>query len=296
LTRSLWLDALPIVLGEDCGALRSEFLSQLKGLARSAADVELLVGSFAAPGPATALSELGFDCVHRLEFQSPLEVSEETLWEALGYRHHRHLRKANRFGVTIHELGGREGVRELRRLQRASAQRIASRGGPRLVFQDDGSTDPVTVLLDAGIGRILAARFEGAVVSAVLFTHFNGLVYYHLAGHSEAGLRTQAPTLLLWEAMRRYRREGARIFNFGGCAADAADERSPEHGLYVYKHSLASQCVECTSGSIILRRRVHRVVSGLRRAAGAVLGHARAARSVAAAVRASLVAHWPVPP
>jgi lipid II:glycine glycyltransferase (peptidoglycan interpeptide bridge formation enzyme) len=142
------------------------------------------------------------------------------------------------------------------------------------VFPGDGRTDPISVLLDAGIGRILAARFEGVYVSAALFTRFNGLVYYNLAGHTDVGLRSQAPTLLLWEAMQRYRREGARTFNLGGCAADAADAGSPEHGVYAYKRALASQCVDCASGSMILRRRIHRVVSGLRRVAGAVRGHA----------------------
>ena len=272
-SRSLWLDALPVVLGANRGPLLTEFLRQVKVLARRAADVDLVVGSFASPGAATVLRDLGFDCVRRLEFQCPLDVSEENLWAALGSKTRNTIRKAGRLGVTIHELAGEEAARELRRLQRASAGRIASRGGPQLVFPGDGRTDPVRVLLGAGVGRILAARFEGVYVSAALFTCFNGLVYYTLAGHSEQGLRSQAPTLLLWEAMKRYRQEGARTFNLGGCAADAADERSPEHGLFAYKRSLASQCVECTSGSVVLRRQVFRVVSGLRRAA-AVLSHA----------------------
>jgi GNAT acetyltransferase-like protein len=273
LSRSLWLDALPVVAGPAPEPLLTEFLSQLRSFAQRAADVDLHVGSFASPGAAMALRGLGFDCVRRLEFVRPLDVSEESLWVALGSKARNTLRKASRLGVTIHELTGEEAARELRRLQRASAGRIAARGGSQLVLPRAEGTDPVTILLDAGVGRILAARFEGACVSAALLTRFNGLVYYTLAGHSEAGLRSQAPTLLLWEAMKRYRQEGAHTFNIGGCRADAADEHSAEHGLYVYKQSLASQCVECTSGSLVLRRQVYRVVSGLRRAA-AVLRHA----------------------
>jgi hypothetical protein len=273
LSRSLWLDALPVVAGPDPEPLLIDFLRQLKSLAERAADVDLRVGSFASPEVATALRGLGFDCVRRLEFVRPLDVSEESLWAALGSKARNTLRKASRLGVTIHELAGEEAARELRRLQRASAGRIAARGGPQLVFPGGGRKDPVTILLDAGVGRILAARLEGVYVSAALFTRFNGLVYYTLAGHSEAGLRSQAPTLLLWEAIKRYREEGAHTFNLGGCAADAADEHSPEHGLYAYKDSLASHRVECTSGSVVLRRQVYRVVSGLRRAA-AVLRHA----------------------
>jgi hypothetical protein len=272
-SRALWLEALPVLVGEDSGGLVAEFLRQLKAFASRAGDVELFVGSHASGGGAAVLGEAGFDIVRRLEFRCSLNVSEESLWAALGTKPRNHLKKASRCGVTVCELAGEEAVAELRRLQRASATRIVQRGGPDITPRAEASVDPVSILLESGIGRVLAARFEGTYVSAGLFTCFNGLVHYTLSGHTEAGLRSQGPTLVLWEALKRYREAGARSFNLGGCGADAVDEHSPEHGVYVYKRSLASECIECASGRAILRRRVHRIVGGLRRVTGGVFAH-----------------------
>ena len=111
---------------------------------------------------------------------------------------------------------------------------------------------------------MMCARANGEVVSAGLFTRFNGLVYYNLSGHSRRALETQAGTLLLWETIKRYREEGARAFNFGGCKIEALREDSAEHGVYVYKKAFGAQVLECSSGRKILRPAANKFVGTLR--------------------------------
>ena len=121
-----------------------------------------------------------------------------------------------------------------------------------------------TLTLDSWIdARTLAD--EAQVVSAGLFTHFNRLVYHTLSGHGEEALRTQAPTLLLWETIKRYKAEGAERFNFGGCPVSAADEANPSHGVYVYKMGFGGRRYECTSGHKVLRKAAYGAMRGLRR-------------------------------
>ncbi len=262
----LWLDALPAVRGGDPGTLRL-FLRCLEEYARATGVVELAAGSFAYRGGADALMELGFRLRRRFEFELALDQPEEALWSALAYKRRKNIRKGLRLGVTVTDLPGDEGIAELRRLQLASGERIARRGGPR-IGTPELSIDPITVLLESEIARIVAAKVDGRCVSAGLFTCFNSLVYHTLSGHEQGALETQAPTLLLWETIKRYRHEGARRFNLGGTSTQAVDPRSPEHGVYEYKRAFGGVTLDCASGTRTLRR----TAGGLLRLVEAVAG------------------------
>lgn len=262
-TGQVWLDALPAGTRGASGTL-SQFVRHLEQAARREGIVALSLGSFGGGGDVGSLERLGFSVSRRLEFQISLDRSEHELWQAFGSKPRNRVRRGAKHGVTIHDLPPDEGVTVLRSLQAASGARILQRGGPVILAAEAPQADPVHVLLRSGVARIVGAALGGAWVSACLFTFFNGLVYDTLAGHSQQGLEAQAPTVLLWESIRRYRSEGARVFNLGGCSISALDERSPEHGLYRYKRGLGATCVECASGVKILRTTVHRLVRLLR--------------------------------
>ena len=166
--------------------------------------------------------------------------------------------------MTVAELRPDEGLAELRRLQEHSSRRIVARGGPDIAKR--GRTDdPAARLLEAGVGRIVGAMLDGQVFSAGLFTSFGGLVYHTLSGHSEEALRSQAPTLLLWETIKWYKRAGAQRLNFGGCSHAAEQQGHSEHGVYVYKMGFGGQRLLCTSGRKVLRPVRYALSQGLRK-------------------------------
>lgn len=266
-TGRLWLDALPVASSSDGAALR-EFMTLLEAEARRAGDLELFVGSFGSGDGTAVLLEAGFLPRHRIEFVIELDRPEEQLWMAMDGARRRNVNKSGRLGVTIHELSTAEGVVELRRLQVASGERIIRRGGPRIGLQVPDEQDPIRVLLERGAGRIFAARVGPRWGSAVLLACFNGKVYHVLSGSSPAGLEAQATTLLFWEAIKLYRREGARGFNLGGCAGEAVSEDSPEHGVYAYKSGFGAERHECVSGHKVLRQMFHKTLGLLKRASG----------------------------
>lgn len=264
LTGRMWLPAMPAVCSEAKDALL-EFLGHIEQYARRNGCVVLEVNSAASRSGREEFTRLGFELTERLEFELDLQRSEDDLWQEMEYKRRKNIKKAIRTGVTIRDLAGENGIAELRRLQGDSSQRIVGRGGPDITRQRRSAEDPVNVLLDAGLGRIVCGEVDGKIVSAGLFTQFNGLVYHTLSGHSEEALRSQAPTLLVWETIKRYRREGAKRFNFGGCKADAVEEDSPEHGVYVYKKAFGAECIPCTSGRKVLNKVRHALLRGLKR-------------------------------
>jgi hypothetical protein len=260
-----WLDALPAVRS-DAAEDRSQFVSLLEARGRAANDVSLAVGSFASPQSEAVLAPLGFDTTRRLEFELSLDPPEDELWRGMEHKRRKNIKKAMRLGVQVRNLAVEEGIANLRRLQGESGRRIRSRGGPDSLHEASSGVDPIALLVRAGLGHLVGGFVDDRCVSASLFTTFNGLAYHTLSGHDDEALETQAPTLVLWEMLRRFRNEGIRRLNFGGCGIEALDPASPEHGVYTYKAAFGADRLECANGEKILRPIVGRVVALLKRA------------------------------
>jgi len=267
-TGRAWIDAMPALRAGAESETVAEFLRQLEAWARQRGIVELAVGSYASPGTGAELEAQGFEVVRRMEFELDLTLSEEELWERLEYKRRKNLKKAARLGVVVRELEGEEGMRTLRRLQGESSRRIVERGGPDITFKEEPRGDPVAVLLDAGVARLVGAAVGGEIVSAGLFTCYAGRAYHMLSGHGPTALETQAPTFLLWETIKSYRQQGVRTLNMGGCSAGAVEEGSPEHGVYEYKKAFGGTQLDCVSGRKVLRPGAYRMVRAVRKLLG----------------------------
>lgn len=257
----LWFDSIPVASEEK---MLPKFLELLEKYARELGAVELSIDSYAQAGKRQEIAEAGFDLVPRLEFETRLDQSEDALWKALNPKRANKIRKALKIGVTICDLPAKQGIHELRHLQAESSRRIMARGGPDVAPDQNNCDDPLADLLASDYVRIVGAQLGDEIVSASLFSSFNGLVYAHMSGHNERGMRNQTGSLLFWEMMKRYRSEGARRFNLGGCQIDATNESSPEHGVYVYKKAFGGAVVECFSGRKTLRRATSTVVTALK--------------------------------
>jgi hypothetical protein len=271
LTGRLWTEAAPVVKNGSADAA-SALAEAIEGYARKQALATIVIGSFGGAAGTAAFAIPGFQHTRFWEFVHDLSASEETLWDRMEYKRHKNIRKAERMGVVLEDCNGEEGLAELRRLQGDSSERIVARGGKNISRKGEPDADPVRVLLDSGLARIVCAKVDGQVVSAGLFTLFNGLVYHTLSGHSEAALRSQAPTFLLWQTIKRYKAEGALRFNFGGCNAAATEEGHPEHGVCAYKQGFGGGQIECVTLSKVLLPIRHRAGVLLKRV---VLGLSR---------------------
>jgi len=265
LTGILRTDAAPLI-GDGCADASLAFAQAIENYARSENIATLSVGSFGGNAGMTAFQQLGFRQTRYWEFALDLSPAEDVLWEAMEYKRHKNIRKAARLGVALEDQNGEDGIANLRRLQGASSERIVARGGQDITRKGEPLADPVKVLLDSGLGRIVCARVEGQVVSTGLFTRFGSVVYHTLSGHGEGALRSQAPTFLLWETIKRYKAEGARWFNFGGCSVAAAEEGHPEHGVYAYKKDFGGQRLDCITFDKVLFPIRHGIGSLLKRA------------------------------
>jgi lipid II:glycine glycyltransferase (peptidoglycan interpeptide bridge formation enzyme) len=90
--------------------------------------------------------------------------------------------------------------------------------------------------------EVLVAAVHGQPVAAVLVYYFAQQAYY-LYGMSAAAHREKMPNhLLQWEAIRRARQHGCKVYDLWG-APDKFDEADPLWGVYRFKEGLGGEVV-----------------------------------------------------
>jgi len=266
-TGRLWLDSQPVAASAgDTDSVRA-LLLEMESWARATGVVEVSVGSYASPDSTGVLQTLGYRTQKRLEFEFDLRRSDAELLQSMAESRRRRLGQARRGGVNVMDLDPEIGLREMRRLEAVTSERIAQQGGPRFGYTGDPDRDPARILLEHGFGRLVGALVDGRLVSVGIFTHFGSLVHNTHGGHDQRALETNASTLMLWEMLRQYRDLGAQRFSLGGCASGAAEPGTAEHGIYLYKKAFGATCLSCTSGTRLLRPLTYRAITRMRQLA-----------------------------
>ncbi len=97
-------------------------------------------------------------------------------------------------------------------------------------------------LADAGLADFFIAEVEGKPVAALVMFHFAERAYYFY-GMSTGEHRNLMPTYLLqWEAIRRARALGCKIYDFWG-APDEFSPDAPMWGVYRFKRGFGAEVV-----------------------------------------------------
>ena len=109
------------------------------------------------------------------------------------------------------------------------------------VIRDEGYYRQVWErFLHAGMLEPLVAEVAGQVVAGVMIFRFAGRAWY-LFGMSREAQREKMPNYLLqWEAMRRARLAGCKVYDLWG-APDVFDETDGMWGVYRFKEGLGGQ-------------------------------------------------------
>jgi lipid II:glycine glycyltransferase (peptidoglycan interpeptide bridge formation enzyme) len=97
-------------------------------------------------------------------------------------------------------------------------------------------------MMDAGLAEPLIAEVEGQPVAGVVIFRFAGRAWY-MQGMSRPAHREKMPNYLLqWEAIRRAKAGGCRVYDLWR-APDDFTESDPLWGVYRFKEGLGGQVV-----------------------------------------------------
>jgi lipid II:glycine glycyltransferase (peptidoglycan interpeptide bridge formation enzyme) len=260
--RVLYAPRGPLVDWEDVPRAQ-RVLRDLQGLARKRGaifikiDPELVTG-YGIPGSEedrenpggvkmlAALRDLGWRCSQeQVQFRNTawLDISgEEDNWLARMKQKTRYnLRLAQRKGVQV-RLGGMDDLPLLYRLYAGTSVRDGF-----VIRPEDYYLKVWRAFIERGLAEPLLAEVEGEVVAGLVLFSFAGRAWY-LYGMSSQSHREKMPNYLLqWEAMRRAKARGCRVYDLWG-APEVFAEGDPLWGVFRFKEGLGSTVVR-TSGA-----------------------------------------------
>lgn len=166
------------------------------------------------PGPEAlvpALTERGYRCDIWPSRVLDLTRDEDALWKDYRKGCKSVIRRAQRFGVAVHEVGDEAGVAVFADLH---ARRMRSLGA--------SPSDPEVFMemwkLLAPLGRceiLLAALPSGVPVAGVLVLRYKDTAYYQAACSDPDHMESGGNTLLVHEAVLRAKARGATSFHMG---------------------------------------------------------------------------------
>ena len=143
---------------------------------------------------------------HRLN----LEEDEETLFGRLDGSTRRAIRKAEKSGLIVTVSGGMDAVKIFYSLHCKTRRR---HGLPPQPF--DFFSNIWRHILSRDQGMVVMANYRGRPVAASVYFHSGPTAIYKFGASDDTYQQLRGPNLVMWEAIKRLSRNGARMLDMG---------------------------------------------------------------------------------
>ncbi|MBI1893814.1 MAG: peptidoglycan bridge formation glycyltransferase FemA/FemB family protein [Candidatus Rokubacteria bacterium] len=173
--------------------------------------------------------------IQRHTFVLDLAQSEEMLLRNQGPSVRTSVRKAERAGVEVREITTSADLEAYCALARGTSARVRSVSA-YTDFPTSFFTELFKRMTGTGAAKFYLACIDATPVAGAIFLCSKERMLY-FAGAStrdRAYTALQAPTAVLWHAIRGAKRLGLSRFDFGGCTP-TEDPRDPRYGVYAFK-------------------------------------------------------------
>lgn len=223
------------------------FWSGVTKICRQHKVTDLEVLSFASPSVAIPHLEGEERRKQRVEYL--VDLPDRDLIMSISTHHRRHVRKADKAGVTITRGPGLDAVGTHCALMLASLARRKERGEDVSEQVDERL---YTALVRRGAGELFQATLNGEVLSSNLILKARRAAYYNTAGTTPEGMRSGASQLLIYSITRLLQSEGLLHLNLGGA--------DPGSGLAEFKQGFGARAVNLETAFCFIGNRLQRTL------------------------------------
>jgi CelD/BcsL family acetyltransferase involved in cellulose biosynthesis len=255
-------------LYDDCAwAYRMVQSAVALGKSRGWNFVEFRGGRELFPSAPPAVSFYG----HRLD----LEAGEDALFARMDSSTRRAIRKAEKSGLTVTVSSGLDALKTFYSLHCKTRQK---HGLPPQPFGFFSSI--FRHILSRDLGMVVVAHWQDRPVAASVYFQWGAQAVYKFGASDDTFQQFRGPSLVMWEAIKRLRRHGARTLDLGRTSIDHEGLRrfklhwgAREHKIEYVKYDLRrNRFVTDTDGATGWHNRVFRALPvGLSRVIGAAL-------------------------
>lgn len=184
----------------------------------------------------------------RLEFLTNLDLTDDEIMSNMKSRRRSYLRKLiKESSVSVQEENNLQGIFKLIEFQGSSRERRRERGEDYQISAQSAGKKILQNYVNPGYARIFTAYIDQQPVSSIMLHCYEKHAYYTMAGSSENGFKSNAPTFLIWEVMRTLRDDGYQTLNMGGVTSAAKEPNNKATGLYQFKKSFGGKEIMCVS-------------------------------------------------
>jgi lipid II:glycine glycyltransferase (peptidoglycan interpeptide bridge formation enzyme) len=162
------------------------------------------------------------ELIKRHTFILDLEREEKEIWDNFDKKLRNVIRKAEKY-VEIDELKKDE-IEEYYKLSLETERDIKNKKKKKSFsipsFQFFKS------IFESKIGRFFVAKLEGKIIAGALFLLWKNKSIYYQSFLSRENRDKQAPSLIQWEAIKRFKKEGIKEYDLGGVTLNLSRDDS----------------------------------------------------------------------
>ncbi len=182
-------------------------------------------------------------------FVLDLTKSEEDLLKQMHAKTRYNIRVATRHGVTVQEEKTPEAFERYWHLTEETTKRqkfyAHTKNYHELqweVLQQAKDREPKAK--NALTSHLLTARYEGKILTTMLFFVFKDTLYYPYGASSNEARNTMHSVLTMWEGIRFGKKLGLKSFDMWGSLAENPDPKDPWYGFHRFKQGFGPELVE----------------------------------------------------
>ena len=170
--------------------------------------------------------------IKRNTFILDLEKTEKEIWSNFNKKLRNAIRKAEKEGVKISEIKNEQEMRNYYSLSLKTQKNIQKNKG-RKTFSIQ-NYNFFKELWENKLGRFFIAKFGEEIIAGALFLVWNNKsIYFHSC--SDRGYKNrQAPSLIQWKAIKKFKSDGIKEYDLGGVTIDL-DESDSRFFVYEFK-------------------------------------------------------------
>jgi len=191
----------------------------------------------------------GSNLIERNTFIINLSKSEDDIWNNFNKKLRNSIRKAEKENVKIEEIKEEGNLKEYYELSLKTEKRIKEiKGRKTFAIQ---KYEFFKKVFNENIGRFLVARYNGKIIAGALFLVWADKTIYFQSFSSVEHTPKQAPSLLQWEAIKKFKKEGLKKYDLGGVTINLEPSDS-RYWVYEFKRKFNGELQKFYNLEVIL--------------------------------------------
>lgn len=188
----------------------------------------------------------------KFTFHIDLTKSEDELLAQMKSKTRYNLRLAEKKGVKVIEDNSRKAFEQYLNLMEKTTKRQKY-----FAHNKDYHRKMWEFLHKAGIAHLLKAVYKGEILVCWIVFLFNNILYYPYGASSDKYRNLMASNLIMFEAMRWGKANGAKLFDMWGALGPDPDKADPWYGFHRFKQGYGGKLVEFTGSYDLILKPLH---------------------------------------